>query len=94
VNAVKFTHPSGRISIKLEHTNKQAILTVADNWRRYLVKVSSCARVRLVPSGGWPISEASLDWDSAWASRGTLFACMAGVCEPTAAAREKARPLS
>ncbi|HTH03326.1 MAG TPA: hybrid sensor histidine kinase/response regulator [Vicinamibacterales bacterium] len=29
-NAVKFTHPSGRISIKLEHTNKQAILTVAD----------------------------------------------------------------
>ena len=29
-NAVKFTHPSGRISIKLEQANKQAVLTVAD----------------------------------------------------------------
>jgi signal transduction histidine kinase/ActR/RegA family two-component response regulator len=29
-NAVKFTHPSGRITIKLEQANKQAVLTVAD----------------------------------------------------------------
>jgi signal transduction histidine kinase/ActR/RegA family two-component response regulator len=29
-NAVKFTQPSGRISVKLEQANKQAILTVAD----------------------------------------------------------------
>jgi len=29
-NAVKFTQPSGRISVKLEQANKQAILTVTD----------------------------------------------------------------
>jgi signal transduction histidine kinase/ActR/RegA family two-component response regulator len=29
-NAIKFTQPSGRISVKLEQANKQAILTVAD----------------------------------------------------------------
>src|SRR4029434_5751650 len=29
-NAVKFTQPSGRISVKLEEANKQAVLSVAD----------------------------------------------------------------